>query len=191
MAINQEACELAASVIRDAINFDRAFPVNVFAGDWHNFLFFDSDRMFSSDFVEHAQALLAVEGGTCACLLNIDSALSASTMKRFFVDAQTTADQYRSRLNGESVADGWIFDFDRFGCAPDEGSWCIYCERTSEIAAVGFTRTAPVERYEAVMSQLQAVPAHKVVEELLPSFPPPSAPAMAWRKELVREYAIR
>ena len=90
-----------------------------------------------SDFVEHARAFLAIEGGGCACLWNLDAAEDAGAA-RFFVHADTASDEYQALLGGVRPGYGWLDAMERLACASDVGEWCMYCEPNNDIAVVGF-----------------------------------------------------
>ena len=190
MNTRPDACTVAVANVRHGINADRRFPKNVFAGDWNDFLFFDSDWMFDVEFVEHVKAFLNAEDGTCACLKNLDSAATGEGAEdSFLVDRQTTRGDYQSLLSGESPGTGWVFDFGRFGCASDKGLWCMYCERANEIAVIAFRHSSVVERYALPTAQFRAVRLTEAVAEPLSYGFSERALSVAWRNELLREYA--
>jgi hypothetical protein len=71
--------------------------------------------MFDSEFVAHVKALLEIEGGACACLLNLDRAVEGGGSDRsFFIDRDTAADAYGTLLRGAHPGDGWVHDIERF-----------------------------------------------------------------------------
>ncbi|MGB7219763.1 MAG: hypothetical protein WBD07_13275 [Vicinamibacterales bacterium] len=186
----RDLCASAAVNVRHGINRDRRFPLNVFVGDWEEFLFFDSDWMFAAEFVQYIKTLLDLENGACACLLNLDSATAGEKAERlFFIDRQTTPGTYQSLLSGDGPASGWAYDVDRYGCSSDTGAWCMYCERANEIAVIALRSSSSLERYRSGITQFHAVRFREAVEEPLSyGF---SALPMPWRAEALRQYAAR
>jgi len=183
-------CLNALSNLSKTIDAGRRFPRNVFLGPWSDFLFFDSDWLFDARFVEQVKSLLDIEGGTCACLANLDQITDGDQDRHLlFIDGSTTQNAYRLLLKGETSGSGWIHDMDRFACVSDVSQWCIYCERASEIAVIGFQTDISVERYMLVVAQLKAARiAEAAWHDLFYGF---SAQALSaqWRSELLQEYA--
>ncbi|MEI2422686.1 hypothetical protein V6O07_20580, partial [Arthrospira platensis SPKY2] len=70
-------------------------------------------------------------------------------------------------LKGDDVDTGWIHQFDRFGCASDSGRWCIYCERSNEIAVFAVRAATDWTLYKEVMRQLRAEPIEAALQEPL------------------------
>ena len=67
MAATEEEKRAAAAHLSAAIDSSRHFPQNVFRGEWHVFLFFDSDRiLLVPEAIYAVHALLEAEGGSCA-----------------------------------------------------------------------------------------------------------------------------
>ena len=183
-------CASACALIPSIINSDRRFPHNVFKGEWDAFLFFDSDWMFDSGFEVHIKALLSAEGAHCACITSIDSQIADPSLRCFCISGDTSADEYKARLSGEGETVGWIYDFGRFACAPDSGSWCIYSERSAEIAVMAFRGLALV-RYQTIVDRFHAVPFQRAVDEAIShAFSPAGLPG-SWRDTFLREYGPR
>ena len=119
-----------------ALKFDRRFPENVFAGEWSDFLFFESDRMFAPEFAEVVGELLGSENAGVCCLLNLDQtrSLKFEEASAIFLDRMTTASEYAAKLRRGGPAVGWLYGMDKYGCASDVGDWSIYCEKQNDIA---------------------------------------------------------
>jgi hypothetical protein len=139
-----------------AVDLRRRFPENVFEGTWTAFRFFDSDWMTSPDFVDDVKALLAIEGATCACIVNLEAEFPAT--RELFVREQTSADDYRAVLAGTDPGLGWGSALERLGCASEIGEWALYCEPMNEIAVVGFRDADAWQRYAPALARVQAEP---------------------------------
>ncbi len=155
-------CSAAFRNLAAALEIDKRLPEYVLRGEWAGFHLFDSDRMFEAAFVEKVIALLAIEGASCACLVNLDRE-SGSEQASFVVDERTTRDPYRDRLRGFGPGDGWLYEMNRFGCVSDKGSWCIYRERPSGLTIIGFRRSFAHEAFKPVPESLHAGRAASVV----------------------------
>lgn len=95
------------SVARRAIVMkkdEKTFPDQVFSDQWKCFLFFQSDYMFSSDFVLVIQRFLEGEAGSVACLLNLDkvSSLTDVLETTFFIDGETLVSEYDAALRNDT-----------------------------------------------------------------------------------------
>jgi hypothetical protein len=184
-----DECATAVGNLRDAVYFDRRFPLKVFSDGWLEFFFFDSDWMFDDEFAEKVKATLAADGGGCACLIHLDSA--ATENKRdspFFIDQRTLKEAYRSFLEGSGPPEGLIYQGDRFACISDAGNWCIYSERRSEIGVIALRLGAPMERYMPLIEQLKAAPIREAVELQISYGFSPKGLSELWRASLIREY---
>lgn len=98
----RDHCERARESARAGIDPNRRFPRNVFVGDWADVLFFDSDWMRESDFVDHVKAFLDVDGAQCACLWKLDSE-DPNEPRFVFVRQQTTSEEYRALLTEQPL----------------------------------------------------------------------------------------
>jgi hypothetical protein len=190
-SIVRDRCEIACENVCAGVAPDRRFPRNIFVGHWSDFFFFDSDWMRESDFVEHAKAFLAIEGGHCACLWKLDSE-DPNEPRFFFVREQTNTDEYRALLAGNTAGYGWLDAMERLACASDSGAWCMYCEPNNEIAVIGFRDADAARRYSSPMARVHATRFEDATRE-----PPLSygfserALSREWRDEFLREYAAR
>jgi hypothetical protein len=190
MDVAHHWCEVARDNARQAVASDRRFPRNVFIGDWSDFFFFDADWMTAPDFVEHVKTFLGVDGGHCACLRKLDSE-DANEPALFSVHEQTTADEYRGLLAGQTPGHGWLDAVERLACAPDAGEWCMYCEPNNEIAVIGFRQHGASARYASALGALGAERIDVALEEPLSYGFSQAAAVPEWRDLLVREYAAR
>jgi hypothetical protein len=196
---DSDANRRAAANVTTAIESARRFPKNVFSADWNSFLFFDSDRMFIGRFAdgtevcfaEQVRALLEIDGGKSVCMMNLDQAASGMDGSRccLFMSKTMTNEAYRSFLRGPNEAEAWLYGVDRFGCASDMGQWCIYCERTSEMAVIAFRERDSWTRFAAVIGHLEALPFKEAIEKPISFAFNPRYLIVDRRIELLREYA--
>lgn len=136
---NKKQCQRESlSKIFSLIDFEKKFPENVFRGKWGEFLFFESDAMFSIEFTEVVSGLLRCEEAKAASLINIDEAksLGFENVSALFFDDEVTGDLYQLSLIGAGPAKGWLYNVDSYACASDVGGWCIYCERSNDIGVI-------------------------------------------------------
>jgi hypothetical protein len=185
---NQSALEN----LRHAIDWTRKLPENVFSDAWNQFLFFDSDRIFASQFhfVDQVKTLLEIENGKLACMVNLDEVVSGKDVNHcaIFVNPKMTDEEYISLLQGPTVAEAWIYNVDRFGCTSDVGQWCIYFERRNEIAIIAFQEQNALAKYASVIAQLGALTLNRAIEKP-PSYAfTPNGVAWKWRDELLKVY---
>ena len=173
-------------VAEDAIKRGASFPRYVFSQTWDDFYFFDPDWMFDPDFVEDIASLLHAEGASSACMVNFGEA--QAEMRLFTINAQTTAEDYRRRLQGSSPSDGWAISIDSFCCASTGRRWCFYCERENEMAVLATQK----EFTSLCHSIIRKFGARRISEAL--STPvsqglTDGALTPQWRKFLLREYS--
>jgi hypothetical protein len=181
-------CAKALSNIGHSLDEARRFPRNVFRGQWSTY-FFDSDRIFDGGFVEQVKGLLDIEGGVCACLINLDCTAEADRDDHvLFIERSTAPDIYRGLLRGAHPGRGWIHDMGRFACSSDLCQWLIYCERASEIAVIGIRSGASVERYAPLLSQLNAAQIAEAIGKPLSYGFSSEALSSQWRSELLKDY---
>lgn len=150
-----QACLKAFENIAVALDAKVRLPKRVFRDGWADFHLFNSDWIFEGEFVERVLSMLAIEGASCACLLNLDREASDNEAQ-FMIHGRTTVEAFQARLRGTGLGDGWVYDIDRFGCTSNKGSWGIYCERPSELAVIGFRLSGSYQQYDAVLESLHA-----------------------------------
>lgn len=182
-----DECPRAPANLEAAIDRSNRLPKNVFSPDWVDFHVFDSDWIFEGAFVEKARAMLHHEGANCACIVDLDRD-AKTALATFVIDMDTTIQEYQRRLSGVGFGDGWIYDISRFGCTSDVGSWCIYCERASELAIIGFRVGTMLNKYQFILASLRARKVTSVggnssrYEFLSHSI------SSAWKDEIARNY---
>lgn len=166
------------------------FPNQVFKGRWSVFLFFESDRAFDPEFSDILNDILIIEGGSVACLLNIDKTnlFEFESISSIFIDRTTTRNSYGLALEGDGPESGWIYLMDKYICMSDIGDWCFYCEKSNDIAVMALREVEYVSRFQRPLSSLLAKP----IEELLDGGRSPLFPfdhlVPAWRKVLLENY---
>lgn len=185
-------CMMAMQNVAVLITPEHQFPANVFTGEWAGFFFFDSDWVLDPVFVESVKALLDVDDGTCACLVNLDSEEAAGAEKpHFCIDRETSPADFQAVLGGTDPSNGWLFSVTRYGCASDKGEWCIYCEQASEIGVVAFRHSGALARYASPIAQLHAARLDEAIKGPLSYGFSDRALSAHWRSELLREYGAR
>lgn len=174
--------------IQECLSSRLRFPRNVFVGSWDHYSFFDSDRVFDGSFVDQVKTLLDIEGATCACLVKLDAATETEADdRRFFIERGTTPESYMRLLAGEHTAQGWIFDFGRFGCASELSQWAIYCERNNEIATIAIKSNSMFEHYRLPLARLKASRISDAVSKPSSYGFSPEALSTEWRTVLLKE----
>lgn len=172
---------LVVNLLKD-IDVRRRFPSQVFKGVWAHFLFFDSDWMFDSKFVNNALAMLESEGCAAACITELDTLANGMS---FFLTGNTHPKDYASFL----VERKWLYEFGRFGCVSTSNSWCMYCERQSEIAVVALKEEA-MSLHPVLSEAFKASSIHDAVSEVISYGFSERALSKEWRAELLKQYAI-
>jgi hypothetical protein len=186
--IDSEPGKRALVNLKTSIRPGCQFPENVFRGRWDEFFFFDSDLLFNSKFVDTAKALLEAEKGSCICLCNLDEASAKDGRERacIGIDKRTSSEAYFSFLRGPSVGKGWLYRMEVFGCTSDVGSWCIYCEKGTEIAVIAVRDGSPTVIH--VITKFGALPLRKAIEKPTSYGLTPRALSPELRAKYLREY---
>jgi len=169
---------------------ERRFPKMVFLGVWRSFLFFESDRIFASGFVEVIADLLRADNSSVCCLLNITEAGSSELYgeSAIYVDSLFTESEYRARLRGDGPATGWLYSMDRYGCASNKGEWEIYCEKDSDIAVIGFRNENGVRKFREAIRKLRAASIESLKDGELANLFPFSHLSLEWKRDLSNNY---
>lgn len=164
----------------------RRFPQKIFLGTWKSYSFFDSDWIFSPEFVPWVKSLLQAEGGTRACIYDLDAMAMGHSPQplSFVIDKETCGGDYQLFLGGSSTDTGWLYTVDRFACTSDKGDWCIYCERRNEIAVIALRS----DRIRRLLPEVKAMPIEQALALPLSYGFSARALSPAWRKELLKEY---
>lgn len=180
---------LALNNASRSLDFDRRLPERVFSVDWSRFRFFQSDRLFVGKFIVALHDLLATEGGTTGCLVNLSETRSFSQdeVAAWFLDTTTMEDEFVTRLRGDNPAEGWLYAMDRYVCASDVGQWCIYSEKENDIAVIGFHDDKGLNDFRQTVEDLQALSLDTIEDVSSGPFPFNSL-TLAWREALKRHY---
>jgi hypothetical protein len=141
-----------------ALRLDKRLPENVFSEAWRNFLFFQSDWMFTELFVDALRAFFDAEGASVACLLRLSEADSPEFEKAaaLYLGGTTVGSDYEARLRGNGPPGGWLYGMDRYACASDVGDWCIYCEKENDVAVVALRGVDGLVRFRSALESLRA-----------------------------------
>ena len=172
--------------LRAALDWDCRFPNNVFRGTWGSYLFFDSDWMFCAEFVPWVKSLLRAEGGTCACIYDIDAMQANDSLlpTSFAINSATSGAEYQSFLKGSRTETSWTSFVDRYACTSDRAIWCLYCERNNEIAVIALKSDA----LRGLLSEVHAMPiADAIALPLSYGFSDRNL-SVLWRTELLGAY---
>jgi hypothetical protein len=118
-----------------SIRRDRRFPSNVFSGQCADYLFFEPYLMFERGFIDVNNLLLREEKASVSALINLGNGDTTDEDGGvMFLEQDSKASDYLSKLKGDGSALNWMFLMDRYVCASDVGTWCIYCEKENDVA---------------------------------------------------------
>ncbi|WP_309853863.1 hypothetical protein [Caballeronia sp. LZ003] len=180
----------AVANLKQALDFDALLPKSVFSAAWGTFRFFESDRMFESNFVEIVRTLLAVESAKLACMINVDGSneLKTDVVDALFIDGGSGEHDYDDALREGGPQRGWLFDVDRYACSSEKGAWCIYCEKSNEVAVLSLRNSADLTKYERALQQLDSRPVSDLLGAGYSDRFPFNRLVSEWRDGLVRHY---
>lgn len=159
-----EQKEASLSKLASMLDLNVHLPDYVFTRAWSYFRFFQSDKIFCSNFVIILKSLISSEGSDVACIAKLDSIKnecenSNNSNEVFFVDSNTKGTSYSHRLfNGEM---GWIYGMERFGCTSNVGDWCIYCEKDNDIAIICMNGDDSAKDYKFALEKLNLIQMRK------------------------------
>jgi len=178
--------------VMDACDFQKMLPDRLFVGLWSGFLFFQSDYVFSPDFANIVREFMDLEGAKVTCLLNLDKTETAGFdgAASLFIDATMDGAAYQERLRAGGPAVGWLFDVDRYVCASDVGEWCIYCEKSNDVAVIGLREPDGRRKFELPLEHLAAKPIEDLIEGGRSPLFPFDRLVSDWREGLVDHYGL-
>ncbi|QET05837.1 hypothetical protein FOB72_28175 [Cupriavidus pauculus] len=176
--------------VKKSINFDALLPEFVFSGAWRRFLFCESDRIFGKHFIDAVTELMCLEDGTVSCIVNLDATpvLEFESVAAIYIDRVTTVDEYNEALRSGGPGNGWLYRVDRYVCVSDAGAWCIYCEKSNDVAVIALRDDAHYERFHGPLGQLWAKPIKELVEGGASALFPFDHLVPEWRKALLENY---
>ena len=191
MASQNKMSDAARAALKSVVDGGRKFPEKVFVGEWDHLFFFDSDWMFDGNFVEQIKAVLVAERSVCACMSNLDALASGTPSEEasFIIDESTTGAEYAAVLKGSQAKPGWIYGVDRFACASELATWCMYCERRNELAVVAVRAGLPETARQRLIGQVKALPINKAVAQSHIYGLSTKALSADWRAALIANYA--
>jgi hypothetical protein len=190
-AINRyKECRNAYLNIMHNIDTEISFPGQVFKKKWHEFYFFQSDRMFNVGFFGILEKLMSLENSEVCCFLNMDETVKFEfeSAAAIFVDNAMTENKFYERLYDGGPAVGWLYGMDTYACSSNIGNWCVYCEKANDIAVIGFVNSNEGEENQLVLQKLYAKPIVDLIDGGRNSMFPFSELVPDWRKELVKNY---
>jgi|SRR5579863_10543413 hypothetical protein len=187
--VETSPCRKAYDNMLSALNPDAAFPSNVFLGEWNEYLFLESDRLFDGDFAEALARLLKAEGASAACLAKLSGGVAFSKSGVICFNLTTKGSDYEDRLTAGSPGKAWLYSMGRYAGASDVGNWCIYCERNNEIAVVGVRDADILTKLRPALSLLKAEPfsVQSGRDDWIERYPFHCLP-VTWRDQLVESY---
>jgi hypothetical protein len=156
----EEILKRAFENLVGALKPDTLLPSNVFSGTWNSYLFFPSDHMFFGPFVPAIKMLLQAENANAACQLNLSESpeIKFKTASAIYIDQATTGTDYVTKLRGHGPSDGWIYAMQLYGCASNVGRWCMYCERSNDIAVIALQNAEDHKDFEQPLTLLNTGP---------------------------------
>ncbi len=174
----------------EAGDFKGMLPNSVLIDAWTVFLFFQSDYVFSADFVDIVREFLHLEDAQSACLLNLDKteSLDFDSAAAIYIDERVDGAAYQEKLHAGGPVSGWLFGVDRYVCASDVGEWCIYCEKGNDVAIIGFKGCECGGKFEAPLRSLSAKPIEDLIDGGCTLLFPFDQLVPTWRKGLVDNY---
>ena len=185
--LRDSATANALSAIRREVHF----PHKVFTHTWDDYLFFESDVVFDSNFIEAKNTVLDEEGSSCIALVNLGNVPRNSDVepRSIFLDRSTAFSEYFSMLKGDGSAFNWVYLMDRYVCASDKGNWCIYCEKENDVAVLAVQHTFPASTLLKLRTLLDAESIRtlfaskkdRLFDRLIPG----------WRSTLVTDYVAK
>jgi hypothetical protein len=176
--------------VTKACDFSGAFPDHVFTGKWAEFLFFQSDYIFSPDFTNFIHQLLRIEHADVACLLNIDRTESFTFEKAalILIDVEMDGTIFGAKLRAGGPLDGWLFAIDRYACSSDGGEWCIYCEKENDVAVIGFRNLGGSDKFQAALKGISAKPIESLISGGCSPLIPFNRLTSIWCEGLIKNY---
>jgi hypothetical protein len=174
-----------------SINSTAVLPAQVFAGDWYQFLFCESDRIFEPAFANVVTDLLLLEQANSCCFINFDTSpvIELPIADVLFVDKQITPVEFSASLRRGGPSLGWFYSMYRYGCTSDIGEWCIYFEKMNDMAVIGLRHLGSIEKFASPLKELYA---HSIETflEMGSSAPIPFNKLVdTWRHSLIRNYS--
>jgi hypothetical protein len=150
--------ETAKSNALGRLRNDKRLPSNVFSEVWTDYLFFEPDMMFDAIFIDVKDLILREEQSSVVALINLGNRepISQTDGDVFFLDQGTRWEDYMSRLKGDGSALNWLFLMDRYVCASDAGTWCIYCEKENDVATFALRQGFPLSICSRIETLLKA-----------------------------------
>lgn len=185
--------EVAFQNAASALNLDEVLPMRVFAGTWDNFYFFQSDELFVAEFADVQRELLALEGASVACLINLDetSILEAESAAVIYFDLASSGDDFVAALGGVGGKPGWMHLVDRYVMASNRGTWCIYCEKANDVAIIALADAESARRFASPLRRLRAENIQSLVAGGSVGVTPFNRLVPTWREGLLANFSGR
>jgi len=179
--------------IKNAMVPDALLPNRVFRGKWAAYVFCESDRIFCPEFSDAIVELMRIENSSVCSLVNLDKSCDPGCdgISSIFIDASTSRDRYWEAMCAGGPEDGWLYRMDRYVCASDIGSWCLYCEKENDVAILAFQNAEDVKRYSPATRKLWAWPIEDLIEGGSSPLFPFDRLVPAWKNSLLENYGTK
>lgn len=149
---SHHAYEHVVSSINPAISL----PGMVFVGQWEEFMFFESDRIFAPEFALIVADLLMLGNADVCCILNFDEVNIDNKYSSILISKEIDSYDYFSMLQRGGASEGWLFGVGHYGIAPDQGDWVVYCEKENDIAVMALRQSSSRNKYNDCLKKLRA-----------------------------------
>ncbi|MAB13141.1 hypothetical protein [Parvibaculum sp.] len=141
-----------------AIKEDTLFPDKVFAGDWDDYLFFESLTLFGSEFIDAKNLLLRDEDASTIAMINLGCTpvVRGRRVETTFLEEGTQRSDFFDALKEIGSSDDMILDLARYVAASDKGNWAFYCEQDNDIAVLALGDTVSIDTRKRLKEVLKA-----------------------------------
>jgi hypothetical protein len=165
-------------------------PKQVFKKEWSNFLFFQSDWMFTKEFPRVIDEMLLIEKANVCCLLNLSltPSMNFEEIAAIYIGEKITDDEYYSKLQADGPSNGWLYGVDTYACMSDAGEWCIYCERSNDVAVIGFRNDSESQKFRSSLDNLHAKPILDLIDGGVAPLIPFNRLVPEWSSALIQNY---
>lgn len=178
----------ALDYISRVIAEEATLPEKVVSGQYRNFLFAESDAVFSERFSDTIRLVMKAEASDIVCIASIDRSPPDNLFPLFEFGILTTGDEYWKVLTKSVNGIPPIAEMGRYVVASEKADWFVYAERINDVALVGIKDTA---RSDALLAAFYEMPARPLAELLsngsFPLFPFTHLTDL-WAKKLRENY---
>ncbi|NIJ41781.1 hypothetical protein FHS78_002071 [Parvibaculum indicum] len=143
-----------------SIKEDTLFPDKVFAGDWDDYLFFESLALFGSEFIDAKNLLLRDEDASAIAVINLGCTpvVRGRSVESTFLEEGTQRSDFFAALEEIGSSDEMMFVLARYVAASDKGNWAFYCEQDTDIAVLALGEAVSTDTRKRLKEVLKAIP---------------------------------